>query len=94
MYRVRMKNFFCSMCYFCKKFGKDDYIRVHSTSFAPRSFMYDLEKRCHAVFERNRVRSEYFAITFEEAVAELDSHAEEIADALKKADEKTIEEIK
>lgn len=71
-----------------------DVIRVHSTSFAPRSFMYDLEKHCHAVFERNRVRSEYFAITFEEAVAEHDSHAEEIADALKKADEKTIEEIK
>lgn len=70
-----------------------DVIRVHSTNFAPRSFMYDLEKRLHAVFEKHRVRSEYFAITFEEAVAELDSHADEIADALKKADEKTIEEI-
>lgn len=67
--------------------------RVHFTAFAPRSFMYEMEKRCHAAFVDRRVRGEFFDITFEEAVAELDSHADEIADALAEADQRYIDEL-
>ena len=67
--------------------------RVHHTAFAPRSFMYDIESRCHATFDDRRARSEFFNITFEEAVAELNSHADEIATALAKADQRYLAEV-
>ena len=61
--------------------------RRHQTGYAPLDFMRQIEARCHATFVGRRERGEYFSITFEEAVAELDSHADEIAAALHKADE-------
>ena len=64
--------------------------RVHYTNFAPRSFMYGIESQCHAIFADCCARSEFFNITFEEAVAELDSHADEIATALAKADQRYL----
>ena len=67
--------------------------RVHHTAFAPRSFMYDVENWCHAAFANRRVRGEFFNITFEEAVAELDSHADKIATALAKADQRYLAEL-
>ena len=67
--------------------------RVHHTDFAPRSFMYDIEKRCHAKFADRCVRGEFFNITFEEAVDELNSHADEIVAALAKADQRYSDEI-
>ena len=63
-----------------------DVLRVHHTGYAPYSFMTKLEIICHKAFAERRVRGEYFDISFEEAVAELDSHAEEIAAALHEAD--------
>lgn len=71
-----------------------DVLRVHHTDFAPLTFMYTIERRCHNVFNSFRVRGEYFAITFEEACTELDRHADEIAAALKTADENFIDELK
>jgi len=70
-----------------------DILRVHNTPFAPYRFMTKLEKRCHAAFADRRVRGEYFNITFEEACAELDSHADEIADALYDADQQFLDRI-
>ena len=70
-----------------------DVLRVHQTGVAPFGFMRSLESRCHAAFDDRRVRGEFFNITFEEAVAELDSHAAEIVDALHKADRRYIEEL-
>ena len=70
-----------------------DVLNVHSTGFAPFGFMRTIESRCHAAFSDKRVRGEFFDITFAEACAELDSHAEEIAAALKKADEDFIAEL-
>ncbi len=55
--------------------------------------MTKLERRCHSTFAGRQVRGEYFDITFEEACAELDRHADEIADALKVADEKLLDQI-
>ena len=70
-----------------------DVLRVHATDFAPYDFMTKLEVICHKAFEERRVRGEYFDITFEEAVAELDSHAQEIAAAHNKADQRLLDEI-
>ena len=70
-----------------------DVLRVHATDFAPYDFMTKLEIACHKAFEGRRVRGEYFDITFEEAVAELDSHAQEIADAHNKACQRLLDEI-
>ena len=39
--------------------------------------MTKLERRCHSTFAGRQVRGEYFDITFEEACAELDRHADE-----------------
>lgn len=68
-------------------------LRWHITDFAPYTFMKKVERRCHEKFADNRVRGEYFAILFEDACAELDSHNEEIAIALKVADEKYLDEL-
>ena len=70
-----------------------DVKRVHHTDYAPFDFMTKLEKTCHAAFADRRVRGEFFDISFEEAVAELDSHAEEIIAVRKAADEKLLDEI-
>lgn len=70
-----------------------DVKRIYHTGYAPRSFMYSIESTCHAKFADRRVRGEFFAIPFEEAVAELDSHADEVATALKTADEKFLREL-
>lgn len=70
-----------------------DVKRVYHTDYAPFDFVTKVEKACHAAFADRRVRGEYFDITFEEAVAELDSHADEIADALHKADQRYLDEI-
>ena len=70
-----------------------DVLRIHSTELAPYCFMTKLERKCHEAFVDRRVRGEYFAITFEEAVAELDSHAEEIAAALHAADQQFLDRI-
>ena len=67
--------------------------RHHHTGFAPLEFMRVIEARCHATFADRRVRGEYFAISFEEAVAELDRHAEDISKALAQADENSIDEF-
>ena len=67
--------------------------RRHQTGFAPLKFMRTIEARCHATFVGRRERGEYFAITFEEAVAELDRYAQDIADALREADENFIDEF-
>ena len=68
-----------------------DVLRTHQTALAPRRFIFSLEKICHAAFEARRVRGEFFNITFEEAQAELDRHAQSIADALHAADQKYID---
>ena len=68
-------------------------LRVYHTSFAPYAFMTKIERRCHEVFDDHRVRGEYFDIPFEEACAELDRHADEIAATLKAADERLLDEI-
>lgn len=70
-----------------------DILQIHCTGFAPFSFMTKLELRCHAAFSDRRLRGEYFDITFEEACAELDSHAQEIADAFNRADQFLLDEI-
>lgn len=70
-----------------------DVLRIYSTELAPLDFMRIIEARCHATFEDRRERGEYFAITFEEAVAELDKYAEEIAAALHKADRIYLDEV-
>lgn len=71
-----------------------DVLRVHQTAFAPLDFMRIIERRCHDTFDAFRVRGEYFAITFEEACTELDRYADDIAEALKTADENFIDELK
>ena len=70
-----------------------DVLRIYSTELAPLDFMRIIEARCHAAFATRRERGEYFAITFEEAVAELDKYADEIADALHKADRIYLDEV-
>ena len=70
-----------------------DVLRVHHTALAPRSFMYDIEKKCHANFADRRARGEFFNITFEEAVVELDIHADEIITALAEADQHYLAEL-
>lgn len=60
--------------------------RLHHTNSAPRSLIFKLERRCHETFADRRVCGEFFNITFEEACAELDRHAEEIATALAQAE--------
>lgn len=57
-----------------------DVLRVHTADFAPYDFMTRLEIICQKAFEGQRVRGEYFDITFEEVAAQLDSHADEVAD--------------
>lgn len=71
-----------------------DVLRVYHTDYAPRMFMYTIENRCHGRFSDFRVRGEFFAIPFEDACAELDRHAKDIATALKIADENFIDEVK
>ena len=68
-------------------------VDFYYTGFAPREFMLKIEKRCHATFKDFRTKGEYFNITFEAACAELDKYADEIADALKNADCKFLEEV-
>ncbi len=70
-----------------------DVLRSHCTGFAPINFMRIIEARCHAAFAGRCVRGEYFSITFEEAVVELDRHADEIAAVLHQADENFIDEF-
>lgn len=70
-----------------------DVLSVYSTGFAPFGFMRTIESRCHSAFADKRVRGEFFAITFDEACAELDRHAEEIAAVLKASDEKFLDEV-
>ena len=70
-----------------------DILRVHNTPFAPYRFMTKLEKRCDAAFADRRVRGEFFDISFEEAVTELNKHAADIADALHKADQRYLDEL-
>lgn len=55
--------------------------------------MTKIELACHAAFADKRIRGEFFDVTFEEACAELDSHAEEIADALAEADQRYLDEL-
>lgn len=69
-----------------------DVLRIHQTDFAPFHDMVSVEQACHAAFADRRVRGEIFNISFAEACAELDRHADEIAILLKSADEKYIEE--
>ena len=70
-----------------------DVLRVHQTIFAPLEFMRIIEARCHATFIDRRVRGEYFDITFEEACAELDRYAEEIAAKFDEADKNFLDEF-
>ena len=56
-------------------------MRVHKTNPAPSTFIRKLEAHCHAVFAARRLRGEFFNITFEEAVAELDKHVAAITQA-------------
>lgn len=71
-----------------------DVLRVYHTDYAPRMFMYTIESRCYGRFSDFRVHGEFFAIPFEDACAELDRHAKDIATALKIADENFIDEVK
>ena len=68
-------------------------IDFYYTGFAPRNFILKIEKRCHETFKNYRTNGEFFNITFEEACAELDKYADEIAEALKAADCKFLEEV-
>lgn len=70
-----------------------DVLRACHTEYAPYSFMTRLERRCQAAFADRRVRGEYFNITFEEARAELDRHAPEVAEALREADRYLLDTI-
>lgn len=70
-----------------------DVLRVHHTGLAPFSFMTKLEKHCHEAFAARRVHGEFFKITFEEACAELDQHADEIVDAFNAADLRFLDEV-
>ena len=67
--------------------------RIHNTPLAPLDFMRVIEARCHAAFFGRCERGEFFNITFEEAVAELDKHADEIADAFHAADKKYLDKV-
>lgn len=69
-------------------------LRVHHTGFAPLNFMRIIETRCHATFIGREVRGEYFDVTFEEACAELDRYADEIASALADADRSFLDDFK
>ena len=67
--------------------------RTHVTGYAPLKFMRKIERRCHEAFDIHRVRGEYFDITFEEAVAELEKYAEEISNVMHTADQNFIDEF-
>ena len=68
-------------------------MNVYHTDFAPFGFMRFIERACHKVFEKKRVRSEYFAITFDEACTELDRHANEIVAKHEKAEATFLAEL-
>ena len=70
-----------------------DVKRAHHTAYAPLEFMRVIEARCHATFADRQVRGEFFDISFEEAVTELNKHAADIADALHKADQRYLDEL-
>ena len=55
-----------------------DVLRVHQTDSMPKKFALILESRVHGIFFERNARNEFFNITFEEAVAELDKLADEI----------------
>lgn len=55
-----------------------DVLRVHQTDSMPKKFALVLESRVHGIFFERNARNEFFNITFEEAVAELDKLADEI----------------
>lgn len=55
-----------------------DVLRVHQTDSMPKKFALVLESRVHGIFFERTARNEFFNITFEEAVAELDKLADEI----------------
>lgn len=64
-----------------------DVLRVHQTGLAPRAIAFRLEKRLHNLFADRNARNEFFNITFEEAVAELDKLADEITREREKAEQ-------
>lgn len=70
-----------------------DVLRIHCTDFAPRMFMYTIEGKCHKTFKPFHVRGEYFAIPFDDACTELYRYRDDIAVALKTADENFIDEL-
>ena len=70
-----------------------DVINFYHTEFAPHDFMLSIERNCQKHFKDFQTQGEFFNITFAEACAELDKHKDEISLALKKADEKYLEEL-
>lgn len=55
-------------------------LNVHHTSFCEDKAAYIIESACHKTFADRRTGSEYFAIPFEEACAELDRREAELED--------------
>lgn len=76
-----------------KASGGLDVINFYHTEFAPHNFMLSVERACQKRFKDFQTQGEFFNITFDEACAELDKHKDEIASALKEADEKYLEEL-
>ena len=64
-----------------------DVLRVHQTDSMPKKFALVLESRVHGIFFERNARNEFFNITFEEAVAELDKLADEITREREKAEQ-------
>ena len=54
----------------------------------PVANAHSIETACHKHFEKFRIHGEFFKISFADACAELDSHAEDIAELNRQAEEK------
>lgn len=51
-------------------------VRWCHTSGLPRNEAYMIENACHKTFRYKRIKGEFFEISFEEAVAELQKYAD------------------
>ena len=67
--------------------------RFYRTEFAPRDFMFQLEQTCRKNLDGYHSHGEYFNISFDDACAELDKHADDIALAIRLAEEKYLDEL-
>ena len=62
-------------------------LRVYQTDSMPEKVALRLERHLHGIFADRNARNEFFNITFEEAVTELDKLADEIALECEKAEQ-------